>query len=143
MLNGAWSAGGRHKLVLGMVHLDPLPGTPFFERGSFERTIERAVGSALALEAGGADGCLVQTVDRVYPAGDESDPARTAAMALVVRAVVDATGDDFRVGVQVMRNAVKASLGVAVVAGAAFVRVGALVGMTLSPHGVVEAIRSE
>lgn len=139
MLNGSWSAGVGHKLMLGMVHLDPLPGTPFFERGGFGSTVGRAVASARALEEGGADGCLVQTVDRVYPVADESDPARTAAMALAVRAVVEATGEDFHVGVQLLRNAVKASLGVAQVAGASFVRVGALVGMTLSPHGVVQA----
>src|SRR4051794_17496790 len=115
-----------------MVHLDPLPGTPFFADGSFDATLDRAVTSAVALRDGGADGCLIQTVDRVYSVDDKSDPARTAAMALITRAVVDATGAAFDVGVQLMRNAVKASLGVATVAGARFVRVGALVGATLS-----------
>jgi len=98
-----------------------------------------AVGSAQALDAGGADGCLVQTVDRVYPTGDEADPARIAAMALIVRAVADATSPGFVVGVQIMRNAVQASLAVAKTAGGGFVRAGALVGATLTAHGPVEA----
>ncbi|MGK5632264.1 BtpA/SgcQ family protein [Streptomyces sp. URMC 123] len=127
--------GGR--TVIGMVHLRPLPGTPFHRDGSLAETVDSAVRSALALERGGAHGCLIQTVDRVYSVADESDPARTAAMALVADAVVRATGSDFHVGVQMMRNAVSASLGVAKVTGGSFVRVGALVGQTLSPHGMV------
>lgn len=130
---------GRRKAVLGMVHLRPLPGTPFHEGSSFEEILDAAVRSAKALDEGGAEGCLVQTVDRVYSTQDESDPARTAAMALIVRAIADATGQDFQIGVQLMRNAVRASLAVAKVAGGSYVRAGALVGATLSTHGMVQA----
>lgn len=28
--------------IIGMIHLDPLPGTPAYENGSFERVIEKA-----------------------------------------------------------------------------------------------------
>jgi uncharacterized protein len=83
---------GKRKVVLGMVHLPPLPGTPFHQEGSFGRIVDVAVGSACALAEGGADGCLVQTVDRVYHPGEDSDPARIAAMALVVNAIAQATG---------------------------------------------------
>ncbi|MEO3871125.1 BtpA/SgcQ family protein [Nonomuraea sp. B12E4] len=127
------------KLIIGMVHLKPLPGTPYHQQGSLEDTRRTAVESALALFEGGADGCLVQTVERVYRVDDESDPARTAAMALVVNEIVRATGPRFQVGVQLMRNAIRASLAVAAVTGAAFVRAGALVGMTLTEHGMVTA----
>jgi membrane complex biogenesis BtpA family protein len=130
---------GRRKVVLGMVHLPPLPGTPFHEEGSFGQILDGAVQSARALAEGGADGCLVQTVDRVYAPGEDSDPARTAAMALVVSAIAEAAGGDFQVGVQLMRNALKASLAVAKVAGGSYIRAGALVGATLTPHGMVEA----
>ena len=61
----------------------------------------------------GADGCLIQTVDRVYSTKDEADYARVAAMAAIVKAVADATRPDFQVGVQIMVNALKASLAVA------------------------------
>ena len=65
---------GKRKAVLGMIHLQPLPGTPFYKEGSFSRILDIAVESALALCKGGADGCLVQTVDRIYSVADESDP---------------------------------------------------------------------
>lgn len=133
-----FEVAGKRKIVLGMVHLPPLPGTPFHEQGSFGRIIDVAVQSACALAEGGADGCLVQTVDRVYHPGEESDPARTAAMALVVNEVAKAAGEGFQVGVQLMRNALKASLAVAKVAGGSYIRAGALVGATLTPQGMVE-----
>lgn len=56
---------GKRKAVLEMVHLAPLPGTPFHEEGSFGRIVDAAVESACALAVGGADGCLVQTVPRL------------------------------------------------------------------------------
>ncbi|HEX5505944.1 MAG TPA: BtpA/SgcQ family protein [Thermomicrobiales bacterium] len=130
---------GRRKVVLGMVHLGALPGTPFYEEGSDEATFEKALADATALAEGGADGCLVQTVDRVYSPRDEADPARVAAVACIVRAIARATPPDFQVGVQIMRNALKASLAVARVCGGSYVRCGALVGATLTAHGLVEA----
>ncbi|WP_433259381.1 BtpA/SgcQ family protein (plasmid) [Streptosporangium sp. CA-135522] len=129
---------GRGKLVLGMIHLPPLPGTPYHDGGCVEPIVERAVTSALALREGGADGCLIQTVDRVYAAGQDCDPARIAALSLITRAVVEAAGPGFRVGAQLMRNAVQASLAVAKVAGGDFTRVGALVGATMTAGGLVQ-----
>jgi membrane complex biogenesis BtpA family protein len=130
---------GKKKVVIGMVHLLPLPGTPFYQEGSLDQTLEKAVADATALRNGGADGCLIQTVDRVYPAGDEADYARVAAMAAVTRAVAMATGPEFHVGVQIMVNALKASVAVAKVCGGSFIRCTALVGATVGASGMVEA----
>jgi membrane complex biogenesis BtpA family protein len=129
------------KAIIGVIHLPPLPGTPFHrpEDGDTAEVVARTVASARALEAGGATGCLVQTADRVYPVADEADPARVAAVAVAVDAVRRATGPRFAVGVQILWNAVRASLAVASVAGGSFVRANALVGATLSPHGMVVA----
>lgn len=133
-----FDALGRRKVVLGVVHLAPLPGTPFCS-APFEQTRDRALRSAEALQAGGADGCLLQTADRVYSTGNDADPARVAAMAVVAAAVVAATDESFQVGVQIMRNAVSASLAVATVSQGTFVRATALVGATRSADGLVEA----
>ena len=62
----------RNKVVIGMVHLLPLPGTPFYEEGNVETALAKAVADATALEQGGADGCLIQTVDRIYPPTDDA-----------------------------------------------------------------------
>ena len=130
---------GKKKVVIGMVHLLPLPGTPFYEEGNESRALDKAIADATALYQGGADGCLIQTVDRVYPAGDEADYARVAAMATIVKAVSDATRPEFQIGVQIMVNALKASAAVARVCGGSFLRCTALVGATVGPSGVVQA----
>src|SRR6266699_7184382 len=54
---------GKKKVVIGMVHLLPLPGTPFYQEGNVERALPKAVADATALDNGGADGCLLQTGD--------------------------------------------------------------------------------
>lgn len=130
---------GKKKVVIGMVHLLPLPGTPFFQEGNFEQALEKALADATALDQGGADGCLIQTVDRIYPAGDEADYARVAAMAAIVHAVAKATRPTFQIGVQIMLNALTASVAVAKVCSGSFLRCTALVGATLTASGMVEA----
>lgn len=130
---------GDKKYIVGLVHLLPLPGTPFFEAGSLEKNIEKAVADALALSRGGAHGCLIQTVDRAYGNQDDTDYARVAAMARIVDAVRKAVPKDFLVGVQLMWNCITPSLAVAKVCGADFVRCTALVGVSDSPYGTVEA----
>jgi len=52
---------GKRKVVLGMIHLQPLPGTLFYKDGSFNQTLDTAVQSARALYDGGADGAFVGT----------------------------------------------------------------------------------
>ncbi len=130
---------GNKKIVIGLVHLKPLPGTPYYEEGGFEESMEKALADVQALSGGGADGCLIQTVDRVYPAGDEADYARVAAISLITHEVKKAVGADFIIGVQLMWNGITPSLAVAKVCGAAFTRCTALIGTTASPFGLVEA----
>ena len=123
------------KRIIGMVHLPPLPGTPFYRQEPMAAFCATAVADARALEAGGASGCLIQTVDRVYAA--ECDPARLAALTLIAAAVVEATRPDFIVGIQIMKNALEASIAVAKVVGADFVRATAFIGATNSQFGVL------
>lgn len=130
---------GKKKVIIGMVHLGPSPGTPFYEEGSYQKNLARAVADATALYRGGADGCLVQTIDRVYPTKDAADPARIAAVANIVYEIARATGPEFQIGVQILRNAIQASLAVAKVSGGAFLRCAALVGVTMTADGLVES----
>lgn len=130
---------GRKKLVIGLIHLKPLPGTPFYEEGGFEESLDKALKDANALYKGGADGCLIQTVDRVYPSGDDADYARVAAMSVITHEVKKSVGEEFIIGTQIMWNCITPSLAVAKVCGASFTRCTALVGTTASPFGLVNA----
>lgn len=130
---------GKQKLIIGLIHLRPLPGTPLFEEGNVEQSIKKALTDVKALYQGGATGCLVQTVDRIYPADDDADYARVAAVAIITSEVRKAVNPEFIVGVQIMWNCITPSLGVAKACGADFIRATALTGVTSSPYGMVNA----
>jgi uncharacterized protein len=130
---------GKKKVVIGLIHLKPMPGTPFFQDGDFEKSLEKALLDAKALYEGGADGCLIQTVDRVYPLGDEADYTRVAGIAAITNAVSQATGADFQIGVQIMVNALKASTAIAKVCGGSYIRCAALVGSSMTHWGLVQS----
>lgn len=125
------------KLILGLIHLRPMPGTPFYQEGDYEASIKKAVKDAKALENGGASGCLIQTVDKVYPTGDDSDYVRAACLSVIASEVKRAVGSDFKIGVQLMWNCITPSLAVAKSVQADFTRCTALVGQTASPFGGV------
>ena len=130
---------GKKKVVIGMLHLGIMPGTPFYEEGTYEATFDQALKDARALYEGGADGCLVQTVDRIYSSGDDADYARVVGVANIVRAIAQETDPSFQIGVQLMINALKPSLAIAKVCGGSFLRAYAYVGATLSPSGMVDS----
>lgn len=134
-----FNGSGKKKVIIGMVHLGPLPGTPFYEEGSYATVKERAIADGMALYRGGASGCLVQTIDQVYSTADEADPARIAGVANIVHEIARSTGPDFKIGVQILRNAIQASLAVAKVSGGSFVRCGALVGATMTGDGLMDS----
>lgn len=129
---------GRKKVVLGMVHLGALPGTPFSDDDSYPAVKAKAVRDALALEEGGADGCVVQNAgDRVF-ALDQVDPVVVVGVADIVRAIDEATETDFQIGVQILRNDLKSSLAVARICGGSFLRCGALIGSTITASGLMQ-----
>lgn len=127
------------KLVIGLVHLTPMLGTPLYEDGNLDRMTRKAVQDCLTLKANGADGGLLQTVDVFYPATDDTDYARVAGLAAVTARVRDAVGPDFLIGSQIMWNCITPSLAVCKAAGADFTRCTALAGNTDSMFGVIEA----
>lgn len=128
--------------IIGMVHIGPLPGTPWYgTKGDYAAVRAKAISDALALAEGGAHGALVQNRDdRVFPSGP-ADPVVAAAFADITRAVADAVGDRLAVGVQVLRNDLRASIAIAHICGGSFVRCGVLVGssagVTGDPYGVL------
>jgi membrane complex biogenesis BtpA family protein len=128
------------KYVIGLVHLRPLPGTPLFHEDDFDLSMEKAIRDTQALLDGGADGCLLQTVDKIYPATDDTDYARVSAMAVIAHEVRKLVGSrNFKIGVQMMWNCITPSLAVAKVCKADFTRCSALIGTTPSPFGTIEA----
>jgi len=80
---------GTNKPIIGMVHLPPLPASPFFEERDYpEKTVQRALSDIKALQKGGIDGILFSNEgDRPYSfrVGAET----VASMAFVIGRVFE------------------------------------------------------
>lgn len=127
------------KLVIGLVHLLPMLGTPLYEDGNMDKMIRKAIQDCKTLKENGADGGLIQTVDVYYPSTDDTDYARVAGLAAVTARVREEVGPDFILGSQIMWNCITPSLAVCKAAGADFTRCTALAGNTDSMYGMIEA----
>jgi membrane complex biogenesis BtpA family protein len=126
---------GARKPLIGMVHLDPLPGSPRWA-GSMDAVLEVAVSDAETLVAGGLDGILIENFGDAPFFADAVPPETVAALAVAsatVRAQVSVP-----VGVNVLRNDVRAALGIAAAIEAAFVRVNVHTGVMATDQGVIE-----
>ena len=109
---------GTSKVIIGMVHLPPLPGYP--DSPGIERILRQATGDLAMLEDAGVHGVLVENeYDR--PHRVKAEPETVAAMTRITRAVVQES-DTAAVGCEILLNDPRASLAVARMARAAFIR---------------------
>jgi uncharacterized protein len=125
---------GSARPVIGMVHLQPLPGAP--GHASMERVVDSALRDAAALADGGVDAVLVENYGDVPFFPDAVPPATIAALARVLTELRRATG--LPLGVNVLRNDARAALGLAATCDAAFVRVNVHTGAMLTDQGWIQ-----
>jgi len=118
---------GTTKPIIGMVHCWPLPGAPGYTGDGLDLIIEHAIRDAEALRDGGVDGLIVENMwDIPFRAGAQIAPESIAAHAVVARAVAKAV--DLPLGINLVHNGGVALLGIAIAAGARFIRVCMLTG---------------
>lgn len=122
--------------VLGMVHLDPLPGSPGF-CGSLEPVLQRARADVSALAHGGVRAVIVENFGDV-PFLPGSVATETVAAMSVIVTELRREWPEFAVGVNVLRNDAEAALGVAVATGACMIRVNVHVGATVTDQGLLQ-----
>jgi len=129
----------RRCAVIGMVHLRPLPGSPGWQ-GAMTAVLDAAMSDAEALMLGGCDGLLVENMGDVPYLKGRVHPETAAAMAVVTAAVVEL---GLPTGVQVLAGANRQALGVAVAAGARFIRAEAFAYGHVADEGWLEATAGE
>jgi len=126
--------------LVGVVHVLPLPGSPGWPRregsAAMTKILDQARADAEALVAGGADAIIVENMHDVPYLRGHVHPETVAAMALATQAVV-AFGRP--TGVQVLAAANREALGVAVAAGASFIRVEAFAFAHVADEGWIDA----
>ena len=121
------------KPVIGMVQLDPLPGSSRHTTGGVNRILDRAFEEADTLVTNGVDVLMVQNLGDLPVAAAAAAP-QVACMTRVVTEVLGRFG--LPVGINLLENDAEAMIAVASAAGADFVRIKVYVGAMLTPFGV-------
>jgi membrane complex biogenesis BtpA family protein len=129
-----------HPAVVGMVHLKPLPGSPGWG-GSMDEIIESSLRDARALKDGGVDGIMVENFwDIPFTKG----PVEAVTVAAMTKCVDEIRFKvDIPLGVNVLRNDGLASLSIAQVTGARFIRVNVLASAMVTDQGIIEGCSYE
>ncbi|MCA9316552.1 MAG: BtpA/SgcQ family protein [Planctomycetota bacterium] len=143
MARTAWD---RRPLLLGMVHLLPLPGSPRHrpERGlAGARWLDQAVRDATLLAEAGFDGVIVENLGDAPFFGDDVPDVTVAALGVAAHAVRRTLPRGALLGVNVLRNDARAALAIAAVADADLVRVNVLTGAVVTDQGLLQGHGAE
>jgi membrane complex biogenesis BtpA family protein len=122
--------------LVGVVHLPPLPGSP---RSSLSAAAcaKLAAADARTLAEAGFDFVVVENFgDAPFFRG--AVPAVTVAAMTACAVAVREAAPGLPLGINVLRNDAESALAIAVVAGAASIRVNVLTGARVTDQGVIE-----
>jgi membrane complex biogenesis BtpA family protein len=131
---------GRPKPIIGMVHLQPLPGSPRWA-GSLQTVLDAAARDAEILATGGIDAIMVENYGDSPFFPIRVPPATIAALTAAVLQVRRVT--NLPIGVNVLRNDANAALAICAATGASFVRVNVHCGAMLTDQGWIEGAAHE
>lgn len=131
-------------LMIGVVHLPPLPGAPRYG-GRLEEVLEAARRDAAALAEGGCDALILENFGDAPFHAERVPPETVAALALALEAVRAAlgAGSALPLGVNVLRNDARAGLGLCAATAASFLRVNVHTGVAATDQGLLEGRAAE
>ncbi|HLO39657.1 MAG TPA: BtpA/SgcQ family protein [Phycisphaerales bacterium] len=122
------------RALVGMIHVDPLPGSPFSHRAVRE-IASRAEAEARILHDAGFDAIMLENMhDRPYVNGPH-EPQITAAMSAIACRVRDVT--DRPMGIQILSRGEREALAVALAAGCQFIRCENFVYAHVADEGIL------
>lgn len=128
------------RALIGMVHLPPLPGSPTSQL-PIQSIAEIACRDARLLAEAGFDAVMVENFGDAPFRANQVDPHTVACMTVVARAVRREVA--LPIGINVLRNDVRAALAIATVCEGAFVRVNVHTGAYATDQGIVEGKADE
>jgi len=123
------------KVLVGVVHLQPLPGSPRFT-ANLREILDFAVADARAYERGGAHAVFIENFGDVPFTKASVAPETIAAMTAAgcaVRAAVK-----LPVGFNVLRNDAQAALALCAACDGSFIRINIHTGAMLTDQGLIE-----
>lgn len=122
------------KTIIGMIHVDALPGTPRCN-SSMSEVIAKAKAEAKLYQEAGMDMLAIENMHDV-PFARHIGPEIVAAMAIIGYEVKNSTG--LRCGLQILAAANKEALGAAKAASLDFVRVEGFVFAHVADEGIID-----
>ena len=131
---------GKKKVIIGMVHLQALPGAPRYEN-NIGAVIEAALTDAAALEQGGVDGIMIENFFDAPFFKDHVPPETVAAMTRVITTIRQKT--NLPLGVNVLRNDGISALAIAAACETQFVRINIVSWAMLADQGIIEGRAAE
>ncbi|MEA2096205.1 MAG: BtpA/SgcQ family protein [Candidatus Cloacimonadota bacterium] len=126
----------KKKLIIGMVHVGALPGTPN-NKYSISQIISKAVQEAILYEQNGLDAIILENMHDVPYLNKEVGPEITASMAAIATEVKK--NISIPSGVQILAGANKEALAVAKASGCEFIRVEGFVYSHIADEGLMNA----
>lgn len=129
------------KLLVGMLHLPPLPGSPR-GRSSLDAIEKHLLSDARVLLEAGFGAAVLENYGDVPFHKDRVDPVTVAAMTRLAVAVRGGA-EGLRLGINVLRNDAASAMAIAVAVDAGFIRVNVHVGATATDQGVIEGRASD
>ena len=120
------------KTVVGMVHLQALPGAPRYG-GNVQSVYDAALYDLRALERGGVHAAIIENFGDL-PYGTDNPFITLASMTAIAAGLRRETG--LQLGLNVQFNCTAEEWGMAYAVGADFIRVEAFVEMRAGMHGV-------
>lgn len=131
---------GKKKIVIGMVHLQALPGAPMYQ-GNLSAVIDAALADANVLEQSGADGIMIENFFDAPFFKDRVPPETVAGMTRVITGIRQKTKTPL--GVNVLRNDGISALAIAAACECQFVRINIVSWAMVADQGIIEGRAAE
>ena len=128
------------KLLIGVIHLPPLPGSPGYQGAPVDSFIERARQDAEAILNAGWHGYILENFgDAPFYKGR----VPPHVVSFLTRIAAELPGARAIRGINVLRNDAQSALAVATAVGFDFVRVNVHVGAMVTDQGIIEGRAAE
>ena len=122
-----------HKPIIGMIHVDALPGTPKYQ-GNIKAIIDKAVSEAELYQSLGIPVLMIENMHDVPYLNRNVGPEITAFMTTILYEIKKKCG--LPLGIQILAGANKEALAAAHAAGADFIRAEGFVFAHVADEGI-------
>jgi len=122
------------KLIIGVIHLLPLPGTPHGHY-TLDQVLHRAVSDAQSLKDGGVDTVILENFGDAPFVRTQVEPHVVAMMTRIALAVREV---GLALGINVLRNDAQAAMAIASTVEAIFIRINVHTGAAWTDQGLIQ-----